>query len=753
MKAILTVARRELRAMFDHPTGYVLLIVFLALNNYLFLRQAFLIGVASVRPMLELWPWLLLFFIPAVTMRALAEDVRSGTIEVVLAQPISELQLLLGKFLGQVSFIWIGMALTIPIPLGLSLGADLPAGVVFAQYFGAALLAGAFSAMGIWSSSLVRNQITAFIVGVAVMFAFVLIGFTPVLTGLPVALSNVLSRLAVLPHFANIARGVIDLRDLVYFVSLAAVFIVMAYGALMSRKLAPRGPALVRLRLGTLLLILTVVVVNLFGRHIRGRIDLTPGKAYTLSPATKAILAALPDLVTIRLYVSKDVPPEVTLEKRNVDDLLADIRAAGDGMVRLVVLDPSEDEAIVEEAESFGVPAVQWSASRESEFQIKEGYFGLAVQFADQSEAIPAIIGTSDLEYRLVSFIRSLTRDTRTTVGIHVATAGAPQDAPVFSGVEGLLRENFDVRPVLLETDTLDPDEMPVLMLADTPLALADSVAEKLADYLDAGGSALIMVRGMATQAVRDQMIGVERPVAWNRLLQPYGLFIQPDMVFDLASNHPVSMRGQFGTVLRSYPFWLRTISTQASPINRDVGSVFLPWSSSIDTSGARAGTVTPLLVTSDNSGAEQGNAFISPQRTDYTRGPLASRLVAVQVNPADAVAGEGDSAAAPLPAGRLVVVGSDDFASDQWVRSMPVNASFVLNAVDWLAQEEGLISIRAKDRTPPALVFESDGVRDLVQFGNAIGVPLLLALLGAVRLLRRRRMTRRSYVPTVEAA
>lgn len=747
MKVIWTVARRELRAMFDHPTGYILLVVFVALNDFLFFRSAFLFGVATLRPMLEFLPWLMLLFVPAVTMRALAEDVRAGTIEVVLAQPVSELQLLVGKYVGQLVFIWLGLALTVPIPLGLSLGADLPAGVIVAQYAGTGLLAAAFTAIGMWASSLGKNQVTAFIVGVAVMFAFLLIGLGPVLAGAPPAIGAVLARLAVLAHFANIARGVIDLRDVIYFVSLAGAFLVLAFGALMGRKLAPRGRTLGRLRLGTAMLIVTLVVVNLFGRHIGGRLDLTPGKAYTLSPATKAILANLPDLVTIRFFVSDDnaLPPEVSLAKRNVDDLLADLRAAGGGNLRLVVLDPADDPAIAEEARSLGVPAVQFSVSRQSEFEMKEGYFGLAVQYADQHEAIPAIRGTDDLEYRLASFIRGLTREGQSTVGLYTEPPPmGQQQAASYSGLEAALRENFDVRRITLETDSLDPGDLSVLVLAGTPQALTDSVADKFERFFDGGGGALVMGRGMAMQAVRDQMIAAERSVGWNRVLQPFGVRIQNNMVFDLASNHPASMRGSFGNVLVSYPFWLRSLSTGASNVNRDITSVFLPWTSGIDTTGAAPGSITPLLATSPNAGAEERTAFIDPQRTEFPPVTGAPLLTAVQVNPG---ASSSDSAAS----GRLIVVGNPDFASDQWIGSAGQNVVFVLNAVDWLAQEEGLIAIRAKDRAPPSLVFEGERTADLVQYGNLIGVPLLLGLFGAFRLWRRKRLTRRSFAPSTQ--
>jgi ABC-2 type transport system permease protein len=162
-------------------------------------------------------------------MRALAEDARTGTLEVVLAQPVTELELVLGKYLGQLCFVWIALALTLTIPVGLSLGANLQGGIIVAQYVGAALLAAGLAAVGLWASSVTRNQITAFIVGVAVMFILILIGASPLLTGLPVGLSAIAASLSVLPHFENIARGVIDLRDAVYFVTLAALFLALAY--------------------------------------------------------------------------------------------------------------------------------------------------------------------------------------------------------------------------------------------------------------------------------------------------------------------------------------------------------------------------------------------------------------------------------------------------------------------------------------------------------------------------------------------
>ena len=138
-----------------------------------------------------------------------------------------------------------------------------------------------------WASSLTRSQITAFIVAAGLMFLLVLVGLDPLLVGLPPSLGAVAARIGVLSHFESLGRGVIDFRDVIYFVSLAGVFLALAYGALLGRKLAP-GAGTRRLRLGVGMLAASLVVVNLLGSYIGGRLDLTPGNAYTLSPPPAA---------------------------------------------------------------------------------------------------------------------------------------------------------------------------------------------------------------------------------------------------------------------------------------------------------------------------------------------------------------------------------------------------------------------------------------------------------------------------------
>lgn len=738
MRAIGIIARRELRALFDQPTAYILLVVFTVVNGFLFFRQAELYGVASLRPMLDFLPWLLLFLVPAVTMRALAEDARSGTLEVVLAQPVTELELLLGKYAGQVLFLWIALAITLTIPLGLALGTAPPVGIVLSQYVGAALLVLALAGVGVWASSVTRNQITAFIVAVAVMFLLILVGLDPLVVGLPPRLGAIAASLGVLSHFSGIDRGVIDLRDAVYFVTLAALFLLFAYVALVSRKLSPQGDARRRLRLGAGLLTTALIVVNLFGRHIAGRLDLTPGSSFTLSRATKDLLRTLPDLVTIKLFASDALPAEVAFLRRDVDDLLSDYRASGRGKVKVVLVNPSADSASRAEARSLGIPPVQFNVLGQSELQVKEGYLGLAVRYADGVKTIPFVQQTNDLEYRLTSDIRALTHPARPAIAFgEISDAAAARGQRGFESLREQLGRNYEVRPFALADSSVAPG-VRVIAVAGTPDSLKGPELARFRAFLDQGGSLLVMASGM--QLSPQAPMAFSRQVGWNELLKPYGVSIASDMVYDLASNTQVAIPSQFGQVLVPYPFWLRAQSTKAAPVNADLDAVLLPWTSRLDTMPSASGTVTPLLVTSRASGVQEVTAFLDPAR-QFSRDSLQRRTVALLVNPLGR-----DTTNAPR--GRVVVVGSADFASDRYARNSPENLVFVQNAIDWLAQDDALIGIRSKNRAPPPLVFTSTLLRGVAKYGNLIGVPLALILAALLRLWRRQQTTRRVYRP-----
>ncbi len=288
MRHVWTVARREIRGYFDHPTAYILVVAFLALGLFLTFRTIFAQRIATLRPLFDLLPWLFAVFVPAITMRSLAEERRTHTLEWLLAHPLNETEVVAGKFLGDWIFILFALAATLPTALGILMASDADPGIMVAQYVGAALLGAQMVAIGLWSSSVTRNQITAFILGAGISLVLVLMGLPVVQVGLTPVLAGAVARLSVMNHFDNVARGVIDLRDVIYFVSAAALFLALAATAVSRERLSHTRGAWRRQRMGAIAIAALVIFVNLLGGYIRGRLDITRDHLYTWRPAVAA---------------------------------------------------------------------------------------------------------------------------------------------------------------------------------------------------------------------------------------------------------------------------------------------------------------------------------------------------------------------------------------------------------------------------------------------------------------------------------
>jgi ABC-2 type transport system permease protein len=779
MRNVWTIVRKELRGYFDHPTAYVLLVVFLAINCFFYFRSALLLGEASLRPMFDLLPWILLFFVPAVTMASLAEEKRLGTLELALSHPIREHELLLGKFVGNLLFVAIGLGATVLVPFTLLAAGRLDFGVVVAQYIGGLLLAGGMTAVGLFATSLTRSQITAFIIGTAVTFVLMMLGTEVVQIGLPSWLGGVAAQLGILGHFASVARGVIDLRDVVYFVALAAAFLALAYWLLLRDRLNRRGRLYGNLRVGTALVVAIAVAANLFGGYIPGRLDLTAERLYTLSGGTRGILRDLDDMVTLTLYVSGELPAQVRPLERDVSDVLRDFGRYGRGNIQVVRKHPDRSEEALEEARRLGISEVQFNVVRREELQLKQGWLGLAVQYADQSEALPFVGDTRNLEYQLATRIWRLTR-TRTPKVAFVAGHGERTRAD-YSGFGAELARTYEVTAVDLSTEGagLSPD-LDAAIVAGPRSPLDARARQALRRYLADGGRVLYLGEG-ADINLRF-LFASETPDSARDFTRELGVQLSGDLVYDLRSNESISMPGEVFSYIIPYPFWLRALPAADHAITRNVNSVFLPWASSLDTLLALGGrSFTPLLSTSPYAGRQTGPFQIRPDaEIPYDPAGLGSQLLAVAVEgavPGRVVTGSGDAEAArpdsapsdslppdslandtPAvrvvareaysgpPMGRAVIVGDADFLLEQFAQNAPENIIFALNAIDWLTQSDVLLSIRAKTPTPRPLVFASAFEMLFVKYLNLIGVPLALVLFGSVRLVRRRRLTRRKY-------
>jgi ABC-2 type transport system permease protein len=223
MDAIGVIARRELAGYFATPLAYVFIVIFLALTGAFtfYLGGFYERGQADLAPFFNFHPWLYLFLVPAISMRLWSEERKSGSIELLMTLPVTMWQAVLGKFLAAWVFTAVALALTFPIWITVNYLGNPDNGVIVAGYLGSLLMAGAFLAIGSCISAANRNQVIAFIVTVAICFVFLLAGFPLVLDFFsgwaPQAVVDTIAGLSFLTHFASISKGVLDLRDILYF--------------------------------------------------------------------------------------------------------------------------------------------------------------------------------------------------------------------------------------------------------------------------------------------------------------------------------------------------------------------------------------------------------------------------------------------------------------------------------------------------------------------------------------------------------
>lgn len=231
MSSVAAVMRRELKSYFLTPVAYVFIVIFLILSNTFtfYLGNFYERGQADLIPFFNFHPWLYLFLVPALSMRLWAEERKSGSIELLMTLPIEVWQAVLGKFLAAWLFTGLALALTFPIWITVNYLGDPDNGVILAAYLGSLLMAGGFLAVGSCISATTKNQVIAFILSVVACFALLLAGFSMVLDlfsgWAPQALVDTIASLSFLTHFESISKGIIDLRDIVYFALLIGVML------------------------------------------------------------------------------------------------------------------------------------------------------------------------------------------------------------------------------------------------------------------------------------------------------------------------------------------------------------------------------------------------------------------------------------------------------------------------------------------------------------------------------------------------
>jgi gliding-associated putative ABC transporter substrate-binding component GldG len=516
----------------------------------------------------------------------------------------------------------------------------------------------------------------------------------------------------------------------------------------------------------------SLVLLNVLAVRWFTRIDVTRGGSYTLSKATRDTLGALEDQVTVTAYFTEALPAPYASNARSVRDLLEEFRAASKGKLAFEFIDPAAQEteadkaakretkqdifgrrfreqtSVEKELASSGLQPVEIRVIEEDQQQTKRAYMGLVLRYGEKKEVIPVVQSTAGLEYDLTSLVRKLTRTKTPVIGV-LQGHDEPSLQEHFTRLQALLSQTYEVRPVTLAPNQERFDASLDALFVLGPGKALEAREQKAIDQLLMEGKAVAFFLDTVHMDLRTfQPTPVQHGL--TAMLATYGVTVGDALVADVSSGKlNVSERRGFMIVPSQLPYPFIPIVKRLesdSVISEGLGEVTFPFASEVKATAEAGREVKVLARSSAKSWVEASPANLDPRRDwrSETITPTGPYPLMVQVSGsfkshfAAEAAAISSSPAAPLLAqskadGRLIVVGTSALFDDQFLGNS--NLALLMNVADWLLLDPALLALRSRAVALAPLKAElSDSTRNAVKFGNALGLPLLLAAFGLVR-------------------
>ncbi len=391
---IARVARKEITLFFASPIAWLFLGTFAAITLFVFFwgEAFFSRNIADVRPLFEWMPVFLIFLSATLTMRMWSEERRTGTLEHVLTQSVPLWHFVVGKFAACMLLLTVALLVTLPLPITVDMIGDLDWGPVLAGYLATLLLGAAYLSIGLFVSSRSDNQIVSLISASALCGIIYLLGTRTITDFFGNTSGEWLRLLGTGSRFDAITRGVIDLRDLYYYLSIVLVFLALNTLFLEKERWATDGgkPNHHYWRLATALLVANALAANLWLGQISAlRIDVTEGNQYSISAATRNYLNQLQEPLLLRGYFSGKTHPLLAPLVPQLRDLLREYEIAGHGKVRVEFVDPlSSPEAEQEANQKYGIQPVPFQVADRYQSAIVSSYFDVLVQYGDEHQVL-----------------------------------------------------------------------------------------------------------------------------------------------------------------------------------------------------------------------------------------------------------------------------------------------------------------------------------------------------------------------------
>ena len=487
----------------------------------------------------------------------------------------------------------------------------------------------------------------------------------------------------------------------------------------------------------TILLVAGILAaVNLISVNWFARVDLTDDDVYSLSDASIELVRSLDDRVTITAFFTEDLPAPYSANRRFLQDKLDEYRAFGGSNFHYVFKDPSDKDEFREEAERYRIPAVQIQVVENDNLQIKNAHMGLAIQYQDEREVIGVVQELSNLEYDITTAIKKMQRDRLPIVGF-LQGHREPDPTQAMPRLMEELRKRLDVRAVTIDSAGFStrPDVLIVVAPSDT---IPDGHLRVIDRFMQEQGKAAFLVNRVQTDL--QQGFGTVMDTGLEGLLESYGAKINPDLVMDEQSSAiNVQRQAGFFRVLEAiqYPFLPIVTSFSDNAMVRRLGELRLFFASSIDTTNVPAGVeAEPLAFSTPSSGLQTGFFMLQPQmfqNRELNEGPftLGAAYTGLLPSPYGVSPSVSES--------RMVVFGDGDFVDESLAGPIPSSIEAVLNMVDWLVLDEGILAIRSKKIDPRPLDPIDDGFKAPIKYFALLFPPFLVVVVGLFRWRRRK--------------
>ena len=494
--------------------------------------------------------------------------------------------------------------------------------------------------------------------------------------------------------------------------------------------------------LTTILIVAIVVMVNFIAARHFIKIDLTKNQIYAVSDASKQIMNSLNDIVTVKVFFSDKLPPDLFAVEQYVGDTLDELSSYSKGNLSIRFLKP-EDPNIKKEALSLGIPQIQMNVIEKDKLEVKNGFLGIAVTYGGKTEIMPVVQNILNVEYDLISAVKKVIATKTPAIGFIAGHNEPKLTSDIISGSQGdsfnllskTLSKNYKVSSVNLQSgDRLD--NLDTLVIAGSKTKFTDDELKTIDKFVISGGNLVVLLDVINVSA---ELQTSESEVNLDKLLKNQGVEIENKLVLDTSNERATFSQGYMNFII-PYSFWVKGVNknfNKSNPVVSNLNSIAMPWVSPLKISNKEGVKSTILINTTKDAWIQESPYNLNPNAIQVSGTKNQYPLAVLLEGKITSAFGQTNDKNGK--SGRILVVGNSRFITDRFIKLYNQNLIFTMNAIDFLTLDESLISIRSKASFDLSLKDLNTRDRNIVKFVGILSIPILVVIYGIMRSFMRK--------------